>query len=509
MITGEGPASNGVRPCGSGPPLATVLRRVKGENAVELSDYLQVLRRRWLTVVVCALLGLGIAGALTFSATPQYQASSRLFISTTQNSTTQAYQTDLFAQQRITSYASLVTTRKLAEKVSKELGGTPDAATLQREIRATAIPDAVLLQITATDPDPAQARAISKAYTERLATLITKLETPEVTTPPPGTTAPPASALPIVKPSIVDEAGLPTRPVSPRPPLNLTLGLVLGLALGAGVAVARELLDTTVKSKTDVERAARVSVLGVLHADNAAAKVPPSESLVLQTPWAESFRVLATNMQYVKVDQAHKVLVVTSPLEQEGKSTTASNLALSLAKAGSSVVLVEGDLRRPTVASKLAMDGAVGITNVLAGKLDIDDVLQDYGDTGLAVIACGPIPPNPSELLQTEAMDKLLQELRDRYQFVVFDAPPLLPVTDAALLATRADGTVIVVRHGHTTREQLQDASERLVSVQAQAVGAVINMVPMPRHGAAEYGYSYRSSYTDSASPSRRGGAHR
>ena len=212
------------------------------------------------------------------------------------------------------------------------------------------------------------------------------------------------------------------------------------------------------------------------------------------TPWAEAFRVLRTNMQYVEVDQDQRVFVVSSSLPGEGKSTTAVNLAITLALAKQRVALVECDLRRPLIAKRLGLDDGVGTTSVLIGKVALRDALQPYGDTGLDVLACGPIPPNPSELLQSHAMEKLLGELREQYDIVILDAPPLLPVTDAALLAAQADGALLVVRHGKTTRDQLRHAVERIEAVDAKPIGVVINLAPARRTGRS-YGYGYGYSY--------------
>jgi capsular exopolysaccharide synthesis family protein len=157
-------------------------------------------------------------------------------------------------------------------------------------------------------------------------------------------------------------------------------------------------------------------------------------------------------------------------------------------------VLVEADLRRPLMAGRLGLDGAVGTTNVLIGKVSLADALQEYADTGLRVLTCGPIPPNPSELLQSHAMETLLTDLRRDFDVIIIDAPPLLPVTDAALLAAQADGAIIVVRHGRTTRDQLQHSIERLEAVDAKALGVVINQAPS-RKNRTGYGYGYGYGY--------------
>jgi capsular exopolysaccharide synthesis family protein len=335
----------------------------------------------------------------------------------------------------------------------------------------------VLLEIEAQDADPERARDIAQAYAEQLQLLVEELETPR------GETAA------VVKATLIDDAQVARTPVAPQPLRNLALAGILGLLLGVGLAVARELLDTSVKSADDIAEITSAPVLGNIFQDTDA-KRAPSEVLFTATPWAEAFRVLRTNMQYVDIDNAQKVIVVTSSLPGEGKSTTAVNLAVTLTQAGQKVALVECDLRRPLIADRLELDGAIGTTSVLIGKVSAQDVMQQYAETSLDVMVCGQIPPNPSELLQSQAMEMLLLDLRQRYDVVILDAPPLLPVTDAALLATRADGAVVVVSHGRTTRDQLSTAIDRLESVDATTLGVVVNQTPAKK-SASGYGYGY------------------
>jgi capsular exopolysaccharide synthesis family protein len=450
---------------------------------VELKDYWKTIRHRWTVVLVCLLFTMAAAALLTWQTTPLYASSTRLFVSTSPADTSDAYQGNLFATQRITSYAALVKDRPLAERVADDLGGSADPDLLSGEVSATVDPDTVILQITATNPDPVAARDIAQAYAEQLKLLVANLETPD------------GKQTPLVKVSIVDNAQVSGSPVSPRPVRNLGLAFILGLLLGVGVAVFRELLDTSVSSAEDVAQVTAAPILGHINSDASAVKRPPGEALVDASPWSEAFRVLRTNMQYVEVDHDQKVFVVTSSLPSEGKSTTAVNLAITLALAKQRVVLVECDLRRPLIASRLRLDDAVGTTSVLIGKVQLPDALQKYADTGLTVLSSGPIPPNPSELLQSNAMEKLLGDLRTDFDVVILDAPPLLPVTDAALLTAQADGALIVVRHGKTTRDQLSHAIERLEAVDAKPVGVVINLAPAKRKGRS-YGYGYGYGYT-------------
>jgi capsular exopolysaccharide synthesis family protein len=455
---------------------------------VELRDYLRVLRRRWPLIVACTVVVVAAAAAFTFTATPQYQSTARLFITTQASDTaSDSFQGGQFAAQRVTSYADLATSRELATTVAADLDLDIPAEELSDRVTASVVPETVNLEISVTDPSPARAQALTQAYADGLVDLVRQLETPGGRT----------TAQAPIKATVVDTATLPETPVSPQPVRNLALGLILGLLLGVGLALLRDLLDTTVKSTDDLAACTDAPLLGGIQFDSAARQRPLVSSLDSHAPRVEAFRVLRTNLQFVEVDQTAKVFVVTSALPDEGKTTTAVNLALTLAQAGHRTLLVEADLRRPKAASILHLDNAVGVTTVLLGRVTVEDAIQKHADSELDVLASGAIPPNPAELIQSNAMADLIKQLRADYDMVVVDAPPLLPVTDAALLATQADGALLVVRYGRTTRDQLAQAAERLRQVDANPVGVVLNMVPNKR-SATGYGYGYGYGYAPS-----------
>jgi capsular exopolysaccharide synthesis family protein len=193
-------------------------------------------------------------------------------------------------------------------------------------------------------------------------------------------------------------------------------------------------------------------------------------------------------MQFVHVDRSERVFVVSSSVPSEGKTTVVINLAITLALAGQRIALVECDLRRPRIAERLGLDDGVGTTTVLIGQISLDEALQKHSDSGLSVLTAGRRPPNPSELLQSHAMEELIRDLRSRFDVVLLDAPPLLPVTDAALLASQSDGLIMVVRHGKTSGEQVRMAMQRVESVAGECAGVVINLAPTTGRG---YGYGY------------------
>lgn len=443
---------------------------------MELSDYLKVVRRRWVSIVVVAVVCTVAAVGLTLAQAKEYASSARLFVSTSDTDTSVLNQGGQFSLARVQSYADLLSSRELASTVIDELALDLTPTELADKVASKVATNTVNLTLTVTDPDAHQAQRIAQAYAENLSDMVRQLETP------PGQSVAP------IKATIVDNASFSDAPVSPKPIRNVALGIVLGLLVGFGGALVRQMLDTRVRSAEDVEQVADKPVLGAIGHDAADKAATLLSDLPPHSPRAEAFRVLRTNLQFVDVDSRSKIFVFTSAVPEEGKTTTSLNLAISLAQTGIRTLLIEGDLRRPRAAKALGLDGAVGVTSVLVGKVKLEDALQHDERTALDFLAAGPVPPNPADLLQSKAMKDLLAGLREVYDIVIIDAPPLLPVTDAALLATHADGAILVIRHGKVSREQLKLSTQRLSQVDARLVGVVLNMVPSKDQS---YGYGY------------------
>jgi polysaccharide biosynthesis transport protein len=447
---------------------------------VELRDYIHTLTKRWKFIALLTVLGVAAAVLATVTMTPTYKATTQLFVSVQSNGVTasELAQAGTFSAQRVKSYADIASSARITAPVVQQLGLPESPAELSSRIEAEAPLDTVLINLSVTDTSPERAAQIANAAGTQFSKVVQDLERP------------PGEANSPVKLSVTQQAQPPTSPESPQPVINVALGLLVGLALGVGAAVLRETLDTSAKDSDDVETASGASVLGTIVYDASAEKQPLLTEVDTHSIRAEAYRQLRTNLQFIDVDDHPTCLVVTSSIPGEGKSTTAANLALAIAQGGSRVALVDGDMRRPTVAKNFGLVGEVGLTSVLIGKATVDDVVQSSSD-GLDVITSGPIPPNPSELLGTQHMHDLLKELAARYDRVIIDTPPLLPVTDAAVMARQADGAVLVVRVGKTSREQVARAAEALRSVGAKLLGGVLSMAPSKGRDAYTYGYAY------------------
>jgi capsular exopolysaccharide synthesis family protein len=254
------------------------------------------------------------------------------------------------------------------------------------------------------------------------------------------------------------------------------------------VAYFRSTWENRIGGETDLRRATEAPVLGRIPFDQEAMKRPLLTQSTLRSPRAEAYRELRTNLQVGKISRRSKSVLITSSLPGEGRSTTAINLAIALAEAGQSVCLMDVDLRRPRVGEYLGLERKEGLTTALMGARGVGDLLQPWGDRRLFVLASGPIPPNPSELVDSEDMKRLLEHLESRFDAVILDAPPLLPFTDAAVLSQHVGGTVVVVAEQEVRVQDLERSLDALGMVTSNFLGVVLNRTTdtAPDHS---YGY--------------------
>ncbi len=445
---------------------------------MDLRDYLRAIRKRWWMVVGALGVAIAVAVTITVLTPPRYAASVTFFVNAQSASTTDAFQGGTFVQQRVKSYVDVLTSNRLAQAIVDQQADGLSAEKVQESITAQVVPDTVLVQATVTDGDRARALRLAQAVATEFPELVKTLETP------------PRATTPTVGVQILAEPKLADGPVSPQPLRNIGLAAVLGLIVGAGAAALRESLDTSVRDAEALTKAAGSPVLSVIPFDAKAAKSPLIIEGSAQSTRAEAMRQLRTNLQFVNVDKPLKSLVVTSAMPGEGKSSTAVNLGIAFAEAGKRVILVDADLRRPKIAEYLGLEGAVGLTNLLAGQVAIGDALQPWGGSGLWVLPSGSVPPNPSELLASRNMADLLAALGSGFDVVIIDTPPLLPVTDAAVMSTVADGCLLVTRYGKTTVSQAAAAAKALAAVSGRLHGCVLNRAPHKTGGDYAY-YSY------------------
>jgi polysaccharide biosynthesis transport protein len=442
---------------------------------VEPREYLNILRRRWLSVLIIALTTLAVASLVTLAMPKKYTATTRLLFAVTSESVTELAQGSNFAEKQMASYAEVATSPLVLEPVVEKLALPTTAAELEESVEASVPLDTVILEIAATDSDPQRAAMIANAVGVKLGKLVGDLSPSRQD----GSDAVRATTLAV--------AQVPVSPSSPNIPRNLGIGILLGLLVGIAIAVLRQRLDTKIRSEQDVRALTDSPILGVVAFDQ---KVPRHPVILRDEPLAapsEAVRRLRTNLQFVDAGNRPRSIVISSSIPGEGKSTMAINLAVSLADTGARVILVDADLRRPSIADYAGIEGGVGLTTVLIGRADVEDVVQPLGTTTLDLLPAGQIPPNPSELLGSPAMAGLLDRLTTSYDMVLLDSPPLLPVTDAAVLSKLAGGALVVVGADRIHRPQLQETLASLETAGAHVLGVVLNKID--RREASTYSY--------------------
>jgi capsular exopolysaccharide synthesis family protein len=300
----------------------------------------------------------------------------------------------------------------------------------------------------------------------------------------------------------LDRASPPRTPISPILSFNLSIGALLGLIFGLLLVFAIESMDNTLKSPEAAEELIGAPLLGLIpmlsqSKQHLIADAPERDLAVFNDPTslaAEACRSIRTNMMFIAAQKEFSLFSVTSPGPQDGKTTVAINLAVTMAQAGGRILLIDTDMRKPRIHKSFRLKAEKGISSVMAGDLPLKDAICKSDVPNLDVLPCGPMPPNPAELLHTERFRKILAECRASYDRVILDSPPIGPVTDPAIIGSVTDGVVLVLRAGHTTREAAQYARRQLGDAGARILGLVVNQTDRKGRGYG-YGYGYYTPY--------------
>ncbi len=453
---------------------------------MELRDYLAILRKYWISIVAVTLSGVAIAALASLLTKPTYTATTSLFFTVQGSNPGELLQGFTYAESQVSSYAQILTTPAVLQPVIDRLGLNVTPAELAPSVTAVTVSGTAIIEIAVESHEPALSASLAREIGVQVVSTVESLSPTDST----GTRT--------VVATIVTPAAVPTTWTTPRVPLNLAIGLLVGLAVGIAQSVLRSTLDLAVRTEDDVARATEHSVIAKIPFADDAAKNPIVMQSDPRSLIAEAYRRLRTNLQFLDIGGRTNSFVVTSSVAGEGKSTTSINVASTLAEAGESVLLIDADLRRPRIAPLLQLEDAVGLTTILIGRATLSDVVQPLGSGKLHVLTSGEVPPNPTELLGSEAMARLLRDAVDTYDTVVLDAPPLLPVTDAALLSTLTGGALMVAGSGTVTIPQLRDALTALDRVKGTVLGIVLNKV---RTADSNNHYEYYSSHRAEAAP--------
>jgi len=514
--------------------------------------------RAWLPLLVVSVLLAAGAAFVVSSVLPKvYEAKARLNVGQSLSAVNPDYNQLLVSQRLSTTYAAVATTRPILETVIGKLGLGVTSDELLKRVRADAPLDSTLLAIVAQDADPARAAAIANALAEELIAaspaiqgrqaefqasidaglkatqdqinaIQAQVETLSGLT---NRTAAQDADLATLEGrlvslrstyatllsfssgnasnllSVVEPAVAPIDPISPRPLLNTLLAAVLGLFLAAGVAFLAEHLDDAIKDSDGVQEVAGLSTLGTIgrmKGDRARSEIYRLAALLYpRSGVAEAYRTLRTNIEFASVDAPIRTLLVTSSIPGEGKTVTASNLAVVFAQAGRQVLLVDADLRKPGIHLVFDLPNAHGLTTLLrSDEVSLDALAHQSEQTNLRILTTGPLPPNPAELVGSRRMQTVLGRLKTGEDLVIFDSPPLQAVTDSAILSSFVDGTLFVIDAGHSRRGAVHQGREALARAGANVLGAVLNRIPARAH--SNYADYYGGDYGSEVGPQKR-----
>lgn len=419
-----------------------------------------------------------VLSALIYSllSTPRYEASTRLFLSTSGADASLVNDGSEFAQRRVITYISLLEGETLAQRAVARLNLDMSAAQLQQEISATAPVETVLIDVTVSDTSPTRARDIANTLSDEFVVMAANLEAPD------------GGSVSHEEVIVQQWASAPEYPVTPKKRRNLIIAAALGVLLGVIVAVARDRLDRTIRTSDAAEEATNVGVIGEIPFQ----RKPVLKQLISFTDnhsaVAEAFRELRINLQNLEIADGPRVVMVASHNTNEGCTTTAINLALALAAANQKVIVVDGNLRHPQVASHLDISEQSGLSSVLTGATALSQALTETHFPGLTALTAGFTPVNPTELLESEAARAVLEELGRDFDYVVVDSPPT-SVTDAAALAGNAQGVLMIARFGKTTRDDLERMARNLRRAGALPIGVALTMTPVRKRSSIEKRY--------------------
>lgn len=442
---------------------------------MQFSEFLNVLRARWRLIAACVVLAVLAATALTLLTTPVYEAKARIYLSAEgRGEGDRSGGVFVLTSDDLDTYVSILNTPAVLDPLREELDLAPGHPI---DVRADVTGSTSILNVTARSSDPKEAAEVANevgpqlgAVAGEFSTLLKSSGQKVVSTP-------------------IQPASAPSRPVSPDPVRNIGLGLLTGLVLGIGLAFIRHSLDTKVRGEEDIRAHSDAPMLAALPLDRSSSKGLVSVEDDPHGRHAEAIRRLRTNLMFVDVTTGRHSFVVTSAMPGEGKTTTAANLALAMADSGRRTLLVDADLRNPSVARTLGMEGSVGLTTVLLGEAEVHDVIQPWGSHGMDVLPAGPVPPNPSELLGSAPMEALLTQLVREYDFVLIDSPPVVPVIDAVVIERMTGGLLMVVGVDQTRKKDLAAALRQLDTVGAKVSGFARNFVASKAEGGYRYGY--------------------
>ena len=456
---------------------------------MSIADLLQIVRKHLASAIISFVVVFAAVAAVTFIMPPKYTATAEVFATYAGQSGETQTTNDMssganYLNTQITTYPELVKTEAVLQPVIKDLGLDMTTTDLAGVVTATNPPNTFMVDISAEVGDPQQAADIANSVAKNLADQISS----DLYNNSSSSNGSP------IKLTVVQKAQTPTSQSSPNIPLYLAVGLIFGIIVGVGVALLRDILNTKVDSTDDVRELTHASSLGTVPQ---ASILDDSRPVVVAQPAgseAEEFRRIRTNLSFLTTTatQGHgRLLVITSTDPSEGKTTVSSNVAVALAEEGKSVLFIDADLRHPSVAHKLGIEGHVGLSHVLSRQASPADVIQKYWKPNLHIMPAGKRPANASILLNSDLMKEMVEQALTQYDYVIIDTAPLSVAGDATVFGRMAGGLVLVTGKGVVEKKELENTATALQAAEVPILGFIFNFADPKKIHSKNYYYYY------------------
>lgn len=441
-----------------------------------LREYFLSLRKNWLVIGALTVIG-ALAGYAYAQLQPELFRSEAtvIVIPARGDNTSELVQGSNYVQNLVQTYAVVATSPTVLNPVIEELGLDTSPSALAATITVQSPLNTVVLEIAVVSRDPQLASNVADAVAKELASAVRELSPQN------------ADDQPAVRMETISPSKVPQFPISPNVRLLTIMGAVAGLLAGIVFALLRRLLATRLTNPADISSLTDTPILGTV-SQTASGKSLPAVILADATgSAAESVRSIVANLRFANVDGETKVLLITSGMSGEGKSSIGVSIAQIMAEQGAKVLLVDADLRRASVASYTQLEGSVGLTTVLLGDVTIGEAIQPWGNEGLDILTSGGLPPNPGQLLTSDHLREFVQSVRSTYDYVIFDTAPVLAVSDPLLLAPEVDGIVLVARSRATKRDMLLRTIAALETTRVPILGVVLNGMKRVKNSSPYY----------------------
>lgn len=456
---------------------------------MSIADLLQIVRKHLASAIISFVVVFAAVAAVTFIMPPKYTATAEVFATYAGQSGETQTTNDMssganYLNTQITTYPELVKTEAVLQPVIKDLGLDMTTTDLAGVVTATNPPNTFMVDISAEVGDPQQAADIANSVAKNLADQISS----DLYNNSSSSNGSP------IKLTVVQKAQTPTSQSSPNIPLYLAVGLIFGIIVGVGVALLRDILNTKVDSTDDVRELTHASSLGTVPQ---ATILDDSRPVIVAQPAgseAEEFRRIRTNLSFLTTTatQGHgRLLVISSTNPSEGKTTVSANVAVALAEEGKSVLFIDADLRCPSVAHKLGIEGHVGLSHVLSRQASPADVIQKYWKPNLHIMPAGKRPANASILLNSDLMKEMVEQALTQYDYVIIDTAPLSVASEATVFGRMAGGLVLVTGKGVVEKKELENTATALQAAEVPILGFIFNFADPKKIHSKNYYYYY------------------